>query len=151
MKNAGTVLFLCTGNYYRSRLAEYYFNALAASRNLAWQATSRGLRINPGNPGPISVDALVWLAERGIAVPEPVRYPISVTDNDLQSATAIVAVKEAEHRPLLESHFPCRIDRVEFWHIHDLDVETPDEALPQLAAKVEAMVTRLSARNVCEK
>jgi hypothetical protein len=37
------MLFLCTGNYYRSRFAELLFNHLAKQRGLDWQATSRGL------------------------------------------------------------------------------------------------------------
>jgi protein-tyrosine phosphatase len=47
-----TVLFLCTGNYYRSRLAEVYFNALAPGWRLRWRADSRALRLNSANPGP---------------------------------------------------------------------------------------------------
>ena len=40
-----TVLFLCTGNYYRSRFSEYLFNALAEKKGLlSWRATSRGLK-----------------------------------------------------------------------------------------------------------
>ncbi len=38
-----TVLFLCTGNYYRSRFAEALFNAVAGKMGLPWKATSRGL------------------------------------------------------------------------------------------------------------
>ena len=38
-----TVLFLCTGNYYRSRFAEILFNHLAGQSKLAWRADSRGL------------------------------------------------------------------------------------------------------------
>jgi protein-tyrosine phosphatase len=145
MKPARTVLFLCTGNYYRSRLAEHYFNALAANRSLAWRAESRGMRVNPDNIGPMSHETLRWLRARGITVPEPLRYPLAVTDDDLCRAALVIAVKEAEHRPYLERLFPSRVDRVEFWHVHDLDVATADEALPVLAARVEELVQRLSA------
>lgn len=41
MDQTETVLFLCTGNYYRSRFAEIYFNALAAQRGSPWRADSR--------------------------------------------------------------------------------------------------------------
>ena len=34
------VLFLCSGNYYRSRFAEHLFNWLAAKVNLSWRADS---------------------------------------------------------------------------------------------------------------
>jgi protein-tyrosine phosphatase len=145
MKPAATVLFLCTGNYYRSRLAEHYFNALAAEHSLAWRAESRGMRVNPDNVGPMSQETLRWLRGRGIAVPGPLRYPLAVTDDDFGSAALVIAVKEAEHRPYLEHLFPARVDSVEFWHVHDLDVAPADEALPMLAAKVEDLVRRLSA------
>ena len=39
------VLFLCTGNYYRSRFAEALFNSVARKMNLPWKASSR-------RPGP---------------------------------------------------------------------------------------------------
>ena len=62
----------------------------------------------------------------------------------LQAAHLIVAVKEAEHRPLLKLNFPAWAERVEYWHVHDLDCAMPDEALPELAAKVEELVNRLT-------
>ena len=52
-----TVLFLCTGNYYRSRYAEELFNDLARSAGLGWTAASRGLAVEElgrWNVGPVS-------------------------------------------------------------------------------------------------
>src|SRR5258706_16387594 len=98
-----TVLFLCTGNYYRSRFAELYFNALAVPHALAWRADSRGLQIHPGNPGPISSFTVHWLRTQGIQLPASHRSPMPLSEADLQAAALIVAVKEAEHRPLLEA------------------------------------------------
>ena len=43
-----TVLFLCTGNYYRSRFAEELFNDSARRAGLDWTATSRGLALELG-------------------------------------------------------------------------------------------------------
>src|SRR5262245_59358254 len=47
------ILFLCTGNYYRSRYAEEIFNHIAEQRGLAWRAFSRGAaeRGSPDNVG----------------------------------------------------------------------------------------------------
>jgi protein-tyrosine-phosphatase len=39
-RNEKTVLFLCTGSYYRSRFAEIYFNSVALKIGLPWKATS---------------------------------------------------------------------------------------------------------------
>lgn len=126
------ILFLCTGNYYRSRLAEILFNHWAEQRSSAWRADSRGLRITGSNPGPISQHTQKWLAENQIPLPQPVRMPISVKEADFWKATRIVAVKEAEHRAMIREQFPHWEDRVDYWHVHDLDVHTPEEALPGL-------------------
>ena len=66
-----TILFLCSGNYYRSRFAEHLFNARAAALGLDWQATSRGLNreFHTGNVGPISGFAVRGLWDRGIPIP----------------------------------------------------------------------------------
>jgi protein-tyrosine phosphatase len=143
-----TILFLCTGNYYRSRFAEEVFNTLARRRGLDWIATSRALAIELGiyNIGPISQHTREALAQRGIALPEPVRDPQQVSEDDLSAATRIIALKEAEHRPYLTQRYPAWPDRVEYWHIHDLDKATPVEALTEIEAKVTAMVNDLTPR-----
>ena len=67
------VLFLCTGNYYRSRFAEIVFNHFASSRSLDWRADSRGLAREFGawNVGPISPYTLQALLDRNIGYPMP--------------------------------------------------------------------------------
>src|SRR4051812_27221011 len=138
-----TVLFLCTGNYYRSRFAELLFNHLAAERRLGWRADSRGLDPDPYNIGPISRHTLEAARKLGILPNEPPRYPIRAAEVDFEGCHLIVAVKEAEHRSLLEQLFPTVVDRVEFWHVHDLDCAGPDEAIPQLQQLVAQLVDRL--------
>ena len=139
-------LFLCTGNYYRSRFAEIYFNSLALRSGLSWQADSRGLRLEVANPGPISKATVAWLRNLGVEVPAVHRMPLPVLEVDLAAADLIVAVKEAEHRPLLQQHHPTWVDRVEFWHIHDQDVAMPHQALPELITRVDELLQRLTAR-----
>jgi protein-tyrosine phosphatase len=137
------ILFLCSGNYYRSRFAEILFNHFAAQESLPWRADSRGLALSPDNLGPISAHALFGLEKLGILVHAERRMPLALTENDLQVAHHIVAVKRAEHFPLVEKLFPAWTKRVEFWEIHDLDCALPDDALPQLEKKVRALLARL--------
>jgi protein-tyrosine phosphatase len=140
-----TVLFLCSGNYYRSRFAEQFFNLLAPQHQLDWLAESRGFRNSPNNVGPISEQAIKGLQARGIRLPEPVRFPKVVEARDFEKFNHVIALKEAEHRARMEERFPDWADRIEYWHIHDLDFAEPDEALLELEAKVRALVERLSA------
>lgn len=135
-----TILFLCTGNYYRSRFAEILFNSQVTS---LWRAESRGLRLNPANQGPLSKHAVEGLARLGISPNGDARFPIEVTDADLEAADHVVAVKEAEHRPIMQERFSTWADRIEYWQIHDLDCAGPVEALSQLRHEVLRLVERL--------
>ena len=138
------VLFLCTGNYYRSRFAEILFNHEARRRNLAWQADSRGLDPDCFNPGSISSHTLRALRLLGIECPTCDRFPQTVSQGDLEAADLIVAVKRAEHHPLLAAGFPDWVERVEFWHVDDLDCAGPEVAIPALKQLVADLLHRLS-------
>jgi protein-tyrosine phosphatase len=142
-----TVLFLCTGNYYRSRFAEEVFNDLAARAGLSWSATSRGLDLELGrwNVGPISSDTRAALAARGTPLAEPVRFPLACCDADLAAADRVVALKEAEHRPYLHRKHPGWADRVTYWHVHDLDQAGAEQALAEIAGLVAGLVEELKA------
>jgi len=142
------VLFLCSGNYYRSRFAEVLFNALAPRRGLAWRAESRGFRLHPANIGPISPHAIAGLRARGIDCPDPTRYPRVAAAGEFDAVELVVAVKEAEHRPLMRRHFPAWVDRVEYWQIHDLDCAGADEALAELDGQVQNLIERLAGGGV---
>jgi protein-tyrosine phosphatase len=145
MPKTDTVLFLCTGNYYRSRFAEILFNHLAEQRKLPWRAASRGLDLKIGrNVGEISIHTRNACEERNLPLPEPLAFPQALGEPDLNDATLIIAVKEAEHRRYLQQLFPDWADRVRYWHVHDLDAATPQEALAELEALVRALMDELS-------
>ena len=144
---AKTALFLCTGNYYRSRFAEAWFNHLAGQAGLDWRAESRGLNIGTWQSGwgPVSEFTRDELDSRGVPI-DLDRHPVPCELGDLEQADLVVALKEDEHRPLLAAKFDGWADRVEYWHVHDLDLAGPDEALPQIANYVESLVERLGAK-----
>ena len=139
------VLFLCTGNYYRSRYAEAFFNWQAQHRGLPWKAESRGLAIQADNTGPISSHTKASLVAQGIWSEGYDRYPLPLAESDLQAAHHIVAVKEAEHRPMLEAQFPAWRECVEYWHVHDMDCALPSDAIPHLEREIISLIERLAA------
>jgi predicted translation initiation factor SUI1 len=135
------VLFLCTGNYYRSRFAEILFNSVAGKMGLPWRASSRGLALERGvnNVGPMAVAAIKALEARGLrSVADFARHPIPVTADDLDMADWIVALKQAEHLPLLHERFPGWAEKVEFWQVDDAP-----EALPLIEREVMDLAARL--------
>jgi predicted translation initiation factor SUI1 len=139
-RQENTVLFLCTGNYYRSRYAEILFNSVAGKMSLPWKASSRGLALERGvnNVGPMEVSAVNALEARGLrAVAEFGRFPIQATVEDFEAAHWIVALKEAEHLPLLKERFPGWAEKVEFWHVDDG---------PEVLDLIEREVMDLAAR-----
>src|SRR5437667_3580751 len=94
------VLFLCTGNYYRSRFAEVLFNSVAGRMGLPWQASSKGLALERGvnNVGPMATSAIRALEALGVcAGNDCARAPAQVTADDFETAARIVALKRDEH------------------------------------------------------
>ena len=135
-----TVLFLCTGNYYRSRYAEILFNSVAVRMRLPWKASSRGLALERGvnNIGPMAASAVKALEAHGLrAAAEFGRFPIQVTLADFEAAHWIVALQEAEHLPLLQERFPAWTEKVEFWHVNDA---------PEVLDLIEREIMDLAAR-----
>ncbi len=139
-----SILFLCTGNYYRSRFAEILFNHEACRRGLSWRADSAGLDPDPANPGPVSRHTRAALQRLGIVCPTIERLPRTAALADFLAADLVVAVKRAEHEPLIAANFSEHLTRVEFWDVHDLDCAGPEEAIRSLQILVLGLLDRLS-------
>jgi predicted translation initiation factor SUI1 len=135
------LLFLCTGNYYRSRFAEILFNSVATRMGLPWKASSRGLALERGmnNIGPIATAVLQFLETQKLSsLQETTRFPVQVTTQDLEQADLIIALKEQEHHPLLLERFPPWETKVKFWQIDD----APD-ALALIENEIMELVAQL--------
>jgi protein-tyrosine phosphatase len=141
------ILFLCSGNYYRSRFAEIYFNWHAKKRCLNWKAESRGLTLLNIHPGFMFQSTIARFAYHDIPIDSYKRLPLKATQQDFDAADHIVAMKETEHRPVIEERFTKHLERVEFWEIHDIDCAGPEEMIPHLEHEVLALIERLENSN----
>jgi protein-tyrosine phosphatase len=143
---AYTLLFLCTGNYYRSRFAEILFNARAARAGVPWVAISRGLALEKGvnNVGPISRSAVKALAALGIPPEGGERYPLQVQEQDLQAAHLIIALQETEHQPYVRERYPAWSAKVEYWHVRDIEPTPTYNPLQEIEQAIGRLLPRLS-------
>jgi protein-tyrosine phosphatase len=119
---AHRVLFLCTGNFFRSAFAEHYFNHLAAQnqklppgdplrKKVRWRAESRGFDIAQLTPSQRSAKMSRYTLDRlkrlGIPVPAeprtrlPAHTPTLLRLQDLERFDRIIAMHDSSHRPML--------------------------------------------------
>jgi len=135
------ILFLCTGNYYRSRFAEIVFNAVASRMGLPWEATSRALALELGinNVGPISEGALQALQAMGLRPGDAcTRMPCAVSEAEFAAAERIVALKRLEHEPMMAERHPAWAEKIEYWTIDDVP-----GVLPLVEREVNGLIARL--------
>jgi protein-tyrosine phosphatase len=135
------VLFICTGNFYRSRFAEAVFNHHAETSGIAERAFSRGLFAHVVD-GDISPHTKRAMAERQIPMFRTSLLPTSLTIVDFTRAKRVVALHEEEHRPMIATRYPDWVERVEYWSVGDLPV-LPEVALPEIERQVLALIAKL--------
>ena len=137
------VLFVCTGNHYRSRFAETLFNQKAREAHLDWTAVSRGFQLVPSQQGMSSL-AQRELIRRGVPQALCQGDPKSLTKQDLERSDYIVLMDEAEHRPLLDKQFPTRDDRkIHYWHIGETGKMNPSKAFQAMSVDIEELIRTL--------
>ncbi len=142
---AKKILFLCTGNYYRSRFAEEIFNLKASKLGLTYEADSSALALASGkmNFGPISWHAIDGLHSRGIELGEAVRYPKALSLHDLETSFRVIAMNRGEHEPMVNDLYPEWSSKIVYWDVADIDVVEPTPALSKIERLVDALLKSL--------
>jgi len=138
------VLFICTGNYYRSRFAEAVFNHHSEALGLPWRAFSRGLAIHLVPPEYLlSPQTQEHLNARRMELRHTAPGRQQLSEEDLTSAEVVVALKDDEHRPMIREMFPAWEDRIVFWDVGDQPFVKPEEGLGAIEKLVEALIEEL--------
>lgn len=139
------ILFLCTGNYYRSRIAEEMFNHFAAEWGLQARAFSRGLATSfegNGNTGSFSEFALRVLTHYAITPRRSEEFPQRVTADELRDSNIVIALYQRDHAPMVAEQFPEFAEKVLYWSVPDLDEMSEDEAGELVYREVVGFVKR---------
>lgn len=139
------ILFLCTGNYYRSRFAEEIFNLKASKLAIPYRADSSALALDSGNRnfGPISWSTLDGLHSRGVDLGETIRAPKAVSEHELETSFRVIAMNKCEHYPMINERYPHWLERITFWDVADVDVVEPAEALSRIEQLIDALLKSL--------
>ncbi len=138
------VLFICTGNYYRSRYAELFFNHLALKMKIDWQSFSRGLAADQGlNVGAISTHTLRRLTLQNIPIDEPIRFPIQLEEKDLLESNLAIALDRRDHHPMMVNQFPLWADQITYWDVPDLNITNSETALSAVEQNVFSLIDNI--------
>jgi protein-tyrosine-phosphatase len=126
------VHFVCTGNLYRSRMAEAYLRSKAVP---GMEVTSSGTMAEVQGAGSISRYADRVLAERGLTA--FVAPSWTQTDATLLSLADYVVFMMEEHRAYCREHFDFGDRRHAVWGVPDLDiVEIPPGTVAEERAAI---------------
>jgi protein-tyrosine phosphatase len=139
-----TVLFICTGNYYRSRYAQAVFNEKATP---GWTAISRGFETSKPHSKSVSPLVAADLTTRHIDLARVAGSPQQLTRKDLDAADVVVLMDGAEHEPMLRKLFPdFPLTKVRQWSVKDVPKAEPPDAFAAIWKDVESLIGDLTER-----
>ena len=135
------VLFVCDGNYYRSRFAAAYLKYKANRLHLPLTVTSRGVKTYVHRGKTVSPLALKELQRRGIPADYAAGVPTPLTNDDLRNADRIIAMTRASQESAMRQLSTGQsMPKTEYWEIDD-----DETACGRLAQRIDQLVTELSA------
>lgn len=148
MTKTKNITFVCTGNYYRSRYAEAYFNYISDLLNLNFKAYSYGLATHLADElaeehGEISPDSKGRLAEMGIPEKYFLRDRQPLTNDAIEDSDVIIAMDKEEHIPMIKESFPKYINQFNFFEIKDIFDWEPKQTLDETQKSVEMILNQI--------
>jgi protein-tyrosine phosphatase len=124
------VCFVCTGNLYRSKYAEAWFNNLCIKDGVTdLRAFSRGLAAQPTEnyehgeaftiPIRLAIPTYERMVERNIPFCLMGATNVMLSEYDCASSNVIVLMNKDEHLPKMQDRFPDHLDKIQSYEIGD--------------------------------
>lgn len=140
------LLFVCSGNYYRSRFAEAYLNYLSDLFSLDIKAESRGLAIHFADElaeefGEISKDTKERCNSLGIPKKYWDKNRESIRREDFENFDQIICLDLEEHAPMIKEQFPDQIYSVCYLKVKDIFDWEPKQTLDSISETIQEMVS----------
>mgnify|MGYP001284730687 CR=1 FL=1 len=140
------ILFVCSGNYYRSRFAEAYFNYLSDMFSLDIKSESRGLAIHFADElaeefGEISKDTRERCNALGIPETYWQKDRESLKREDFDSFNQIICLDLEEHAPMVKEQFPDQIYSVCYLKVKDVFDWEPKQTLDTISEIIQEMIS----------
>ena len=138
------ILFICTGNYYRSRFAEAVFNHHAELSQIPWTAFSRGLAVHlaEGYLSPVTLQAL---DDRKIQLRHTGTDRNQLSESDLLHSSRRIALDRNEHLAMMRGQFPAWAERIEYWDVPDILFQSPAIALSEIEHRTLELLKEVSS------
>ena len=126
--------FICTGNVYRSRLAEAYCNSL---RVPGIEVLSSGIAAGRDGHAAISPYAADVLARYGLHSYAAAHW--QKTTQELVQASDVLVFMESEHHRFCEEWIEAARQRFEVWEVQDIGPVDPME-IPDIVERTFAVI-----------
>jgi protein-tyrosine phosphatase len=137
------VLFICTGNFYRSRFAEAVFNHHAEQRRIPWTAFSRGLAIHLAE-GYLSTHTTEALSTRQIELRHTGAARTRLAEDDFLQSDYRIAMDRSEHLQMMLDQFPAWANEIDYWDVSDIPFRSSVDALPEIELRVIQLLDKLA-------
>ena len=130
------ILFICTGNFYRSKFCEAFMENEGKVLKIPIRTMSRGFEISLADKvasiyGETSPYTIQRLDQLGIDCGKVKKRRTPVSQHDINSNDIIVIIDKAEHSPYMEN-FDFPENRTVFWEVKDIADWTAKETLDEL-------------------
>lgn len=140
------ILFVCTGNFYRSRFCEHYMTYLGELLKLPLSCSSKGFEIELADHvstihGEISPFTIERLKTFGIQI-DNVKERESLLQSDIDRADILVIIDKGEHSPYLKNFNISKTDTI-FWTVKDIADWSPNETLFNLESNCQKLSYKL--------